>query len=73
VDNYIDEASDSIKKAYRETVKALESEGHEIIYTTMTNTKYDIATYYIVATAEATQIWLDMMGLDMEIDKRGKI
>ncbi len=31
VDNYIDEASDSIKKAYRETVKALESEGHEII------------------------------------------
>ncbi len=54
VDNYIDEASDSIKKAYRETVKALESEGHEIIHTTMTNTKYDIATYYIVATAEAT-------------------
>jgi len=54
VDNYIDEASDSIKKAYRETVKALESEGHKIIHTTMTNTKYDIATYYIVATAEAT-------------------
>jgi len=66
VDNYIDEASDSIKKAYRETVKALESEGHEIIQHKWPNTKYDIATYYIVATAEATKIWLDMDGIDME-------
>ncbi len=39
VDNYIDEASDSIKKAYRETVKALESEGHEII---QHNDKYKV-------------------------------
>jgi len=54
VDNYISEASESVQKAYSSAIKALESEGHEIVHTTMTNTKYDIATYYIVATAEAT-------------------
>lgn len=54
VDNYIGETSDSIQSAYLDAVEALEREGHTIIHTTMTNTKYDIATYYIVATAEAT-------------------
>jgi aspartyl-tRNA(Asn)/glutamyl-tRNA(Gln) amidotransferase subunit A len=54
VDNYIEEASLSVQDAYKSAIEALESEGHKIIHTTMTNTKYDIATYYIVATAEAT-------------------
>ncbi len=53
IDNYISEASESIQKAYANTVKALEDAGHTIVHKNMQNTKYDIATYYIVATAEA--------------------
>jgi len=53
IDNYIEAASEAIQKAYAETVKALESAGHTIVHKNMQNTKYDIATYYIVATAEA--------------------
>jgi aspartyl-tRNA(Asn)/glutamyl-tRNA(Gln) amidotransferase subunit A len=54
IDNYIAEASEDIQKAYANTVEALENAGHTIIHKNMANTKYDIATYYIVATAEAT-------------------
>ncbi len=53
VDNYIQEASSEVQKAYEEAIKALQSEGHKIVNVSMANTKYDIATYYIVATAEA--------------------
>ena len=53
IDNYISEADDDIKSAYAETVKALEDAGHTIVHKNMQNTKYDIATYYILATAEA--------------------
>ncbi len=54
IDNYISEASEDIQKAYADTVEALQDAGHTIIHKNMANTKYDIATYYIVATAEAT-------------------
>jgi len=54
IDNYISEASEDIQEAYAQTVKSLEEAGHTIIHKNMANTKYDIATYYIVATAEAT-------------------
>lgn len=54
IDNYVSEASQAIQEAYAQTVKALEEAGHTIVHKTMGNTKYDIATYYIVATAEAT-------------------
>ncbi|HEY9189713.1 MAG TPA: Asp-tRNA(Asn)/Glu-tRNA(Gln) amidotransferase subunit GatA [Sulfurovum sp.] len=53
IDNYISEADEEIQKAYAQTVKALEEAGHTIIHKNMQNTKYDIATYYILATAEA--------------------
>jgi len=53
VDNYISEASKDIQDAYAKTVEKLEEAGHTIVHKNMTNTKYDIATYYIVATAEA--------------------
>ena len=53
IDNYISEADASIQKAYANTVKVLEDAGHTIVHKNMQNTKYDIATYYIVATAEA--------------------
>ena len=54
IDNYIAEASEEIQEAYANTVKLLEEAGHTIVHKNMANTKYDIATYYIVATAEAT-------------------
>jgi len=54
IDNYIAEASEEIQEAYANTIKVLEEVGHTIVHKTMANTKYDIATYYIVATAEAT-------------------
>jgi len=53
IDNYIQEASDDIQEAYKKAIEALENQGHTIIHKTMANTKYDIATYYIIATAEA--------------------
>ncbi|MEJ2437575.1 MAG: Asp-tRNA(Asn)/Glu-tRNA(Gln) amidotransferase subunit GatA [Sulfurovaceae bacterium] len=53
IDNYISEANPEIQEAYAETLKAFEDAGHTVIHKNMTNTKYDISTYYIVATAEA--------------------
>ncbi|MEA3455025.1 MAG: Asp-tRNA(Asn)/Glu-tRNA(Gln) amidotransferase subunit GatA [Campylobacterota bacterium] len=53
IDNYIFEADEDIQDAYAKTVAALEKAGHTIVHKNMSNTKYDIATYYIVATAEA--------------------
>ncbi len=53
IDNYILEADEDIQKAYAKTVKALEEAGHTVVHKNMQNTKYDIATYYILATAEA--------------------
>ncbi len=54
IDNYISEADEEIQKAFNDTLSKLQEAGHTIIHKNMTNTKYDIATYYIVATAEAT-------------------
>ena len=53
IDNHVAEADDEIQKAFNETVAKLEAAGHTIVHKEMSNTKYDIATYYIVATAEA--------------------
>jgi aspartyl-tRNA(Asn)/glutamyl-tRNA(Gln) amidotransferase subunit A len=53
IDNYISKADEDTQKAYADTVKALEEAGHTIVHKNMQNTKYDIATYYILATAEA--------------------
>ncbi|NPA55943.1 MAG: Asp-tRNA(Asn)/Glu-tRNA(Gln) amidotransferase subunit GatA, partial [Epsilonproteobacteria bacterium] len=54
IDNYINEANEDIKNAINDTIKALEKEGHTIIHKELMNNKIDIATYYIVATAEAS-------------------
>ena len=53
IDNHVAEADKEIQKAFNETVAKLEAAGHTIVHKEMSNTKYDIATYYIVATAEA--------------------
>ncbi len=54
IDNYLQEASDEVKKANLEAIKALKDAGHKIIHKNMINSKYDVATYYIIATAEAS-------------------
>jgi len=54
IDNYIEEADEEIKNAILDVIKALEKEGHTIIHKNLMNSKYDVATYYIVATAEAS-------------------
>ena len=54
IDNYIDEADEDIKKALLDVIAEIEREGHTIIHKTLMNSKYDVATYYVVATAEAS-------------------
>jgi len=54
IENYLSEANADVQEKMREGIKALELAGHKIIYKNFINTKYDIATYYIIATAEAS-------------------
>ena len=54
IDNYIDEADEEIKKAILDLIDRLEKEGHTIIHKNLMNSKNDVATYYVVATAEAS-------------------
>jgi len=53
IDSYVEAADSDVQKAFNETVAKLEAAGHTIVRKEMSNTKYDIATYYILATAEA--------------------
>ncbi len=53
IDSYVEAADDDIQKAFAETVAKLEAAGHTIVKKELSNTKYDIATYYVLATAEA--------------------
>jgi len=53
IDSYVDAADADIQKAFNETVLKLEAAGHTIVHKELSNTKYDIATYYVLATAEA--------------------
>ena len=53
IDSHVEAADAEVQKAFNETVAKLESAGHTIVHKEMSNTKYDIATYYILATAEA--------------------
>ena len=54
IENYVNEASEETKKALLKVVDILKSAGHKIIYKNLENSKCDIATYYIIATAEAS-------------------
>jgi len=53
IDSYVEAADVDIQIAFKETVAKLESVGHTIVHKELSNTKYDIATYYVIATAEA--------------------
>ncbi len=54
VDNYIADASPEVQEAYTMATKALEEDGHTIVHKEMMGARYDIAAYYIIATAEAS-------------------
>lgn len=54
IDNFIEEASEDIKKAYIDTIKVLQDAGHTVVHKNMMDTKKHISAYYIVATAEAS-------------------
>ncbi|MBR7048212.1 MAG: Asp-tRNA(Asn)/Glu-tRNA(Gln) amidotransferase subunit GatA [Campylobacter sp.] len=54
IENYLNEASDEIKTALNLAIDKLKAFGHKIVYKNLLNSKYDIATYYIIATAEAS-------------------
>ncbi len=54
IDNYVKDASAEVQSAHETAVKALEDAGHTIVHKEMMGAKYDIAAYYIIATAEAS-------------------
>ena len=54
IDNFVEQASPSIKKGFEKAVKAFEDAGHEIIHKNMLDTDKILSSYYIVATAEAS-------------------
>ena len=54
IENYLNEASSEVREKMVEAIKVLEKAGHKIIYRNFINSKYDIATYYVIATAEAS-------------------
>ena len=53
IDSYVEAADADVQKAFFDTVSKLEAAGHTIVHKELSNTKYDIATYYVLATAEA--------------------
>ena len=56
IDNYIEQASDEVKKGFEVALKALENAGHKIIHKNMVDTSKILSSYYIVATAEASAV-----------------
>jgi aspartyl-tRNA(Asn)/glutamyl-tRNA(Gln) amidotransferase subunit A len=54
IKNYVDEASSEVKNEILNSIELLKDQGHRVIYRDMINSKYDVATYYIIATAEAS-------------------
>ncbi len=54
IENYLNEASPEVRERMLDGIRALEKAGHTIIYRNFINSKYDIATYYVIATAEAS-------------------
>jgi len=54
IENYLEEADEDVKKVTKDAIKSLKDAGHKIIYKNLTNSKYDIAAYYVIAAAEAS-------------------
>lgn len=54
IENYVNEASAEVKVTLLKSIEMLKANGHEIVYKNMLDSKFDIAAYYIIATAEAS-------------------
>ncbi|EAI7243346.1 Asp-tRNA(Asn)/Glu-tRNA(Gln) amidotransferase subunit GatA [Campylobacter upsaliensis] len=54
IKNYINAASEEVKNTLLKSIEALKAHGHEIVYRTLQDYEFDIAAYYIIATAEAS-------------------
>ncbi|MDO5045429.1 Asp-tRNA(Asn)/Glu-tRNA(Gln) amidotransferase subunit GatA [Campylobacter sp.] len=54
IENYVNEASEETKRELLRAIDILKSNGHKIVYKNLENSKCDIATYYIIGTAEAS-------------------
>ncbi|MFA6711882.1 MAG: amidase family protein, partial [Candidatus Caldatribacteriota bacterium] len=54
IDNFINQASEEVKKGHEEAVEALKAAGHTIIHKNMVDTSKILSSYYIIATAEAS-------------------
>ncbi|WP_215457664.1 Asp-tRNA(Asn)/Glu-tRNA(Gln) amidotransferase subunit GatA [Campylobacter coli] len=54
IENYVNEASAEVKAALLKSIEMLKANGHEIVYKNMLDSKFDIAAYYIIATAEVS-------------------
>jgi aspartyl-tRNA(Asn)/glutamyl-tRNA(Gln) amidotransferase subunit A len=54
IDNFIEDASEEVKKSFNIAVEALKEAGHTIIHKNMMDTKKHISSYYVIATAEAS-------------------
>ena len=54
IKDHLHNISGEIETNFLETIKALEKDGHKIIYKDMLEYKYSVATYYIISAAEAS-------------------
>ncbi|EIA4392118.1 Asp-tRNA(Asn)/Glu-tRNA(Gln) amidotransferase subunit GatA [Campylobacter upsaliensis] len=54
IENYINAANEEVKNTLLKSIEALKAHGHEIVYRTLQDYEFDIAAYYIIATAEAS-------------------
>ena len=54
IKNYVENASEQTKAALNLAIEKLKSHGHSVTYTNFEDSKYDVAAYYIIATAEAS-------------------
>ncbi|MDR1451961.1 MAG: Asp-tRNA(Asn)/Glu-tRNA(Gln) amidotransferase subunit GatA [Helicobacteraceae bacterium] len=54
IDNYIEQTSPDVAKALEEAIKALEKAGHTVVKKKMGDCAHHVATYYVLATAEAS-------------------
>ncbi|ASQ30032.1 Glu-tRNA(Gln) amidotransferase, subunit A [Campylobacter avium LMG 24591] len=54
IKNYIEKANPEVKQALMQSLDKLKANGHEIVFKDLLDFKYDIAAYYIIATAEAS-------------------
>lgn len=54
VKNYVQNAAPEVKDALNAAIAKLQNAGHSIVYADLEDSKYDVAAYYIIATAEAS-------------------